>query len=92
MLELDEVIKGIRQTEKGARLAHARQYILEVAKAANKLQIKQAAEALYKVTVLKVNTQTYQGKWRRLTGRWGKRPDWKKAIVTVAEGQKIELK
>lgn len=92
MLELDQVIKGVRQTEKSARLERTRQYILEVAKAANKLQIKQATEALYKVTVLKVNTQTYQGKWRRLTGRWGKRPDWKKAIVTVAQGQKIEVK
>jgi large subunit ribosomal protein L23 len=56
------------------------------------VQIKEAVEALFGVTVSKVNTQRYQGKWRRLTGRWGRRPDWKKAMVTVAEGQKIELK
>ncbi len=92
MLKLSDVIKGVRQTEKGARLARLRQYQLEVAQNANKLQIKQAVEALFKVSVMKVNTQVYQGKWRRLTGRWGRRPDWKKAIVTVAEGQKIELK
>lgn len=89
---MNEIIKGIRQTEKGARLERARQYVLEVAKDANKHQIKQAVEALFQVSVEKVNTQVYQGKWRRLTGRWGRRPDWKKAIVTVAEGQKIELK
>lgn len=92
MGELNQVIKGIRQTEKGTRLARHRQYVLEVAKEANKPQIKQATESLFKVTVRKVNTQTYQGKWRRLSGRWGRRPAWKKAIVTLAEGQKIELK
>jgi large subunit ribosomal protein L23 len=91
-MEISRVIKGIRQTEKGARLVRVRQYVLQVAKEANKPQIKQAAEALFKVSVVKVNTQIHQGKWRRLTGRWGRRPDWKKAIITVAEGQKIELK
>ena len=87
-----EVIKGIRQTEKGTRIQRARQYILEVAPEANKTQIKHATEALFKVSVTDVNTQNYQGKRRRLTGRWGKRADWKKAIVTLAEGQKIEVK
>jgi len=89
---VNDVIKGVRQTEKGARLQRIHQYVLEVSKEANKHQIKDAVEAFFKVSVLKVNTQRYQGKWRRLTGRWGRRPEWKKAIVTVAEGQKIELK
>ncbi|MBI3319152.1 MAG: 50S ribosomal protein L23 [Candidatus Omnitrophica bacterium] len=92
MSETRHIIKGIRQTEKATRLGRVHQYILEVAKAANKQQIRQAAEQVFKVSVLKVNTQVYQGKWRRLTGRWGQRADWKKAIVTVAKGQKIELK
>ena len=92
MLDTLEVIKGIRQTEKGARIAKTRQYILEVAPEANKIQIKDAVETFFKVSVQKVNTQKYQGKWRRLTGRWGRRPMWKKAIVTLAEGQKIEMK
>ena len=87
-----EVIRGIRQTEKNTRLEPKGQYMFDVAKASNKVQIKQAVEALYQVTVTKVNTQTNLGKWHRLTGRWGKRPDWKKAIVTVAKGQKIEFK
>lgn len=92
MLHTSEVILGMRKTEKGARIEQARQYVLKVAKAANKIQIKEAAEALFKVTVVDVNTLTYRGKWQRLTGRWGRRPDWKKAIVTLAEGQKIEVK
>ena len=92
MPDATSVIKGIRQTEKGARLARHRQYVLEVAKDANKQQIKHAAESFFKVSVVKVNTLRMQGKWRRLTGRWGRRPEWKKAVVTVAEGQKVELK
>ncbi len=86
------VLRGIRQTEKSTRLEPKGQYIFDVAIAANKVQIRQAVEDTYKVTVTKVNTQTQLGKWHRLTGRWGKRPDWKKAIVTVAKGQKIEFK
>ena len=86
------VLRGIRQTEKSTRLEPKGQYIFDVAIAANKVQIRQAVEDVYKVTVTKVNTQTQLGKWHRLTGRWGKRPDWKKAIVTVAKGQKIEFK
>ena len=87
-----DIIKKIRQTEKSARLEHLRQYVVDVDPDANKVQIKEAAEALFKVSVTKVNTQSLKGKKRRLTGRWGKRPDWKKAIITVGSGQKIELK
>ena len=89
---LNDIIKGLRQTEKGARIERHRQYVLKVDKDATKPQIKQAVEAVFQVSVEKVNTQGYQGKWRRLTGRWGRRPDWKKAIVTIAQGQKIEIK
>ncbi len=89
---MSDVIRGVRQTEKSTRLKPKGQYIFDVAIVANKVQIQQAVEALYKVTVTKVNTQTNLGKWHRLTGRWGKRPDWKKAIVTVATGQTIEFK
>lgn len=86
------IIRGVRQTEKSARLERMRQYIFDVDRGANKLQIKEAVEALFKVSVETVNTQVCHGKWRRLTGRWGRRPNWKKAIVKLAEGQKIELK
>ena len=87
-----EVVRGVRQTEKGTRLAHHDQYLVNVAVDANKVEIREAVEQLFKVQVTKVNTQACHGKWRRLGVRWGRRPDWKKAIVTLAKGQKIEVK
>lgn len=92
MPQLHDVIRAIRQTEKGTRLMRHQQFVVEVAREANKPQIKQALEAMFKVDVLKVNTQAMRGKWRRLTGRRGKTPDSKKAIVTLAKDQTIELK
>ena len=87
-----DIIKGIRQSEKGVRIAKDDQYILDVAADANKIEIRQAVETLFKTTVLQVNTMVTHGKWRRLQARWGRRSDLKKAIVTLAKGQKIELK
>ncbi len=87
-----EIVKQVLQTEKGARVGTHNQYLMSVAHDANKIEIREAVEALFNVTVTKVNTQMYQGKWRRLSYRLGRRPDWKKAFVTVAKGQKIEVK
>ena len=87
-----DVVKRILQTEKGTRLAQHNQYLLEVALDANKIEVRQAVEQLFKVDVTKVNTQNREGKWRRLSARAGKRPDWKRAFVTLAKGQKIEVK
>ena len=87
-----EIGKQVLQTEKGSRVAARDQYLLSVALDANKAQIRDAVQELFGVTVTKVNTQVAHGKWRRLSGRWGRRPDWKKAIVTLAKGQKIEVK
>ena len=86
-----EVVKGVRQTEKGARLATQHQYLIEVALDANKVEIRDAIKELFKVDATKVNTQICHGKWRRLRIRRGRRPDWKKAFVTLAKGQKIEI-
>ena len=87
-----DVIKGVRQTEKATRVAVLDQYIVDVAADANKVEIRTSIEQLFRVKVTKVNTQTCHGKWRQLRVRWGQRPDWKKAIVTLAKGQKLELK
>ena len=87
-----DVIKGIRQSEKGVRIAAHDQYVLDVAPDANKIEIREAVETLFKAKVLSVNTQVTHGKWRRIQQRWGRRTDRKKAIVTVAKGQKIEFK
>ena len=86
-----DIVKGVLQTEKGTRIAAYDQYLLEVAVDANKTEIRQATQELFKVKVLGVTTQVLQGKWRRLQARWGRRVDRKKAIVTLAKGQKIEV-
>ena len=86
-----EIIRAVRQSEKGTRLAKYDQYLVDVATDANKVEIREAVERLFRVKVTKVNTQNCHGKWRQLRVRWGRRPDWKKAIVTLAKGQKIEV-
>jgi large subunit ribosomal protein L23 len=92
MRPASNVIRGVLQSEKGTRLAAAGQYLLRVASDANKVEIRHAAQELFGVKILKVNTQIGHGKWRRIQARWGRRSDLKKAIVTVAKGQKIEVK
>ena len=87
-----EIVRSVRQTEKATRLAKYDQYLVDVAPDANKVEIRGAVERLFGVKVTKVNTQNCHGKWRQLRVRWGRRPDWKKAIVTLAKGQKLEVK
>jgi len=87
-----DIVRQLLQTEKGARVAAHDQYLFRVALDANKVEIRQAVEQLFSVKVRQVNTQVGHGKWRRLSGRLGRRPDWKRALVTVAKGQKIEVK
>jgi len=87
-----DIVKRVLQTEKSARLGKFDQYLLDVAPTANKMEIREAVEALFGVQVTQVNTHVTHGKWRRLSSRWGRRSDRKKAIVTLAKGQKIEVK
>ncbi|MBI4537096.1 MAG: 50S ribosomal protein L23 [candidate division NC10 bacterium] len=79
-------------TEKGTRIKEAgNQYLFRVAKTANKVEIRQAIEQLFKVTVLEVRTLRVQGKLKRLGRFQGRRPDWKKAIATLKPGDSIDL-
>jgi len=78
-------------TEKAQILAGQSKYAFEVDKRANKLQIKEAVEVAFGVKVKAVNTMTMKGKMRRYGRRETKQPDWKKAVVTLAPGEKIEL-
>ncbi|MBI3996537.1 MAG: 50S ribosomal protein L23 [Candidatus Omnitrophica bacterium] len=87
-----EIVKRVLQTEKGTRVAARDQYLVKVALNANKIEIRQAVEELFSVKVTKVNTHIAHGKWRRLSVKRGRRSDWKKAIVTLTKGQKIEVK
>ena len=66
------------------------QITFTVDRRANKIEIKRAIEATFKVTVLDVNTMNFKGKKKRLGRFTGRRPDWKKAVVTLKAGDKIE--
>jgi large subunit ribosomal protein L23 len=78
-------------TEKNTNLMAFNKYCFEVDREANKTQIKQAIESLFSVSVTKVHTINMRGKLRRRGMRYGYTADWKKAIVTLAEGDRIEL-
>ncbi len=91
MLSHHDVIKSLVRTEKStAYYEPQRKYLFLVHKDSNKIQIKAAVEALYKVKVKSVNTLISLGKMKRVRYQVGKTPDTKKAIVTLKEGQKIE--
>jgi large subunit ribosomal protein L23 len=84
------LIKGPIITEKTHTLqAAANQVTFQVAVKANKIEIRKAIEEVFKVKVLSVNTMRLQGKRKRLGRTEGVRPNWKKAIVTLAPGEKI---
>jgi large subunit ribosomal protein L23 len=86
------VIRKALITEKGTVLREVRnQYHFEVARDANKIEIKRAVEAIFSVKVASVRTQQMRGKVRRVGRSLGKRSDWKKAIITLRPDQKIEL-
>jgi len=79
-------------TEKATRLGGENKYMFEVRRAANKTQIKEAVEKGFDVKVMDVNVMVMKGKPHRVRGnRIIHRPDWKKAVVTLAPGEKIEL-
>jgi large subunit ribosomal protein L23 len=83
------IIKSLIHTEKGSLHEPLGKYVFWVDNDANKIQIAKAVEEIYKVTVDKVNTVKMRGKKKRVRFVEGKTPDWKKAIVTLKEGQKI---
>ena len=85
------VLNSILRTEKSTLLTGKNQYLFSVKKSANKIQIKKAVQDLYKVKVQKVNTQVVPGKLKRVRHQLGHTPDWKKAVVILQSGQKIDL-
>ena len=78
-------------SEKSYGLLDENKYTFEVARDANKTQIKIAVEQVFGVKVTSVNTINRVGKRRRTRYGWGKRPDVKRAIVSVADGQRIDI-
>jgi large subunit ribosomal protein L23 len=92
MKDLSKVIRRPLITERGADMREQHnQYMFEVDPSANKHEIKQAVEHFFGVKVLQVRTHNQRGKIKRLGRFAGKRPDWKKAIVTLAGEDSIDL-
>lgn len=87
------IIRRVLTTEKTTRLTETgNQYAFDVARDANKLEIRSAVEAQFNVKVKDVNTMNRRGKSKRLrTQKYGRTSDWKRAVVTLEAGQKIEL-
>jgi len=90
-MHLYEVLRRPLVTEKNTALQAQNKYAFEVAGEANKHQIEQAVETAFKVKVTAVNVMTVAGKTRRVGRRQVLTPSWKKAIVTLKSGDKIEL-
>jgi len=91
MTEIYDVVLGPLVTEKSALQQDENIYAFRVGGTANKVQIKQAVEDLFGVTVLGVRTIVVRGKNKRFGRYFGKRSNWKKAYVTLAEGDSINL-
>lgn len=86
------IVRQALITEKGTTLRETRnQYHFEVARDANKIEIRRAIEVIFSVKVEEVRTMQMRGKVKRQGRYQGKRSDWKKAIVTLQPEQKIEL-
>jgi large subunit ribosomal protein L23 len=92
MKDLSKVIKRPLITEHGALMREEHnQYFFEVAPEANKHEIRQAVEHFFGVKVTEVRTMNYRGKIKRMGRFQGKRADWKKAVVTLAKDDSIDL-
>lgn len=92
MRDLFRIVKRPVITERGTHLKEKQnKYLFEVARAANKIEIKRAVESLFHVHVTSVNTVSLKGKKKRVGRSVGKTPDWKKAVVTLRRGDSIDF-
>ena len=93
MNEPHDIIQRASLTEKASLLGEKQnKYVFRVSRTANKIQIKRAVEQLFQKKVVDVNTANYRGKKKlERTANYGRTAHWKKAIVTLKEGDKIEL-
>lgn len=91
MKDLYSVIKNLMRTEKGTSILLLNKYIFKVDVKASKIDVKKAVEKIYKVHVAEVNTVNMPGKLKRVRQKAGYTSDWKKAIVTLKPGSKIDM-
>ena len=90
-MEIHRVLIKPTITEKSTLLQESGKYTFRVAKEANKVEVKQAVETNFNVTVLDVNITKLKGKQKRYGPRFSKMPDIKKAVVTLKSGDRINL-
>ena len=87
-----QIVRRPLITERATQLQEkSNKYLFEVRRDANKIEIRSAVEKIFDVDVVTVNTSSTQGKVKRLGRFQGRRADWKKAFVTLAEGQRIDF-
>ena len=86
-----EVLRRPLITEKNTSMQVNSKFVFEVDRNANKVQVKEAVEKAYEVKVISVNVINVEGKMRRMGRNQVKGPSWKKAIITLEQGQTIEL-
>jgi large subunit ribosomal protein L23 len=91
MITCYDIVKTMVRSEKGLMQEPERKYSFQVARDANKIEIKKAIEEIYKVKVQDVNTNIVRGKLKRVRQEQGSTTPWKKAVVTLKVGQKIEV-
>lgn len=91
MAQQYNIVKTLIRTEKGTVLQDSRKYLFQVDRRATKVDIRKAIEEIYKVKVQDVNTSVVPGKKKRVRQILGRVPDWKKAVVTLQDGHKIEV-
>ena len=92
MITAYDIIKALLRTEKGSAIEADRKYLFHVDRRANKIEVRDAVEEIYKVKVQAVNITNVAGKPKRVRRDVGLTTLWKKAIVTLQDGQKIEIK
>jgi len=91
MITCYDIVKTLIRTEKGTTLEPDRKYLFHVNRGAGKVDIRKAIEEIYSVKVQDVNIMVVPGKKKRVRQQLGRTADWKKAIVTLKEGHKIEV-
>ena len=91
MNQYDVILRPIITEKSSAAKETNNQYVFEVARDANKIEIRKAVEQLFKVKVLSVRVMNMEGKTRRLGKFSGKRSDWRKAVVRVSGKDKIKF-
>ncbi len=91
MSDIYDIIIRPALTEKSTRMSEDNKHVFQVKYDANKSQIKEAVQKIFGVDVVKVNTMIMPGKPKRVGWQYGRRRAWKKAVVTIAEDQMIDL-